>query len=149
MKSKILHENPPLDFNPKISVVLAFIECEGKLLLLLNHPNKAQGLKWTVPGGKIEKQESPMQAIIREVWEETGIQLNQNGPSFCGKFFARNSRIDFHLQIYKVFISPMPLVKLNAEEHIEFQWMEPRDVIHLSLMEGADECLQFVYPDLF
>lgn len=39
-----------------------------------NHPNK--GL-WNGVGGKIERNENPEESVIREIYEETGIQLQK------------------------------------------------------------------------
>ncbi len=145
MKSKVLHQAPPLGFNSKGSVVIAYIEWNGKLLFLLTHPNKAQGLTWSVPGGKIDSGETPIQAIVREVKEETGIQMSQESFFDCGKLYARTSRDDFNLQIFKAKVDMLPSVTINQREHTEFRWLEPREIVRLPLMEGADECLEWVY----
>lgn len=55
--------------------VLVYIEQDGNVLMI--HRQKAdehQGL-WLAPGGKLEKNEAPMEAAIREVYEETGLTL--------------------------------------------------------------------------
>ena len=35
--------------------------------------NKGNGEKWSLPAGAIEPGEAPAQAVVREVWEETGL----------------------------------------------------------------------------
>lgn len=35
--------------------------------------NKGNGEKWSLPAGAIEVGEAPAEAIVREVWEETGL----------------------------------------------------------------------------
>jgi ADP-ribose pyrophosphatase YjhB (NUDIX family) len=46
----------------------------GRLLLILrgHEPGKGQ---WSVPGGRIEPGETDQQAVIREVGEETGLEV--------------------------------------------------------------------------
>lgn len=53
---------------------LCFIRNQDKFLMLHRnkHPNKG---KWNGVGGKIEQGETPSQACLREVKEETGILL--------------------------------------------------------------------------
>ncbi|MDS8762056.1 NUDIX domain-containing protein, partial [Streptococcus pneumoniae] len=43
---------------------------QDKILMV---KSKASG-KWSIPSGEIETGESPQQACIREVWEETGFR---------------------------------------------------------------------------
>lgn len=147
-KNPVLHKEPPSGFQPKFSVVLAYIEWNNKLLFLLTHPNKAQGLTWTAPGGKVEPGETTQQAVIREVKEETGIILHRNSLSECGKFFARNSRVDFNMQIFRIKMDgPLPSIAIEPQEHTEFRWLELHEITQLPLMEGADECLEWTYGD--
>src|SRR5699024_3699407 len=35
--------------------------------------NKGNGEKWSLPAGAIEVGEAPAEAVVREVWEETGL----------------------------------------------------------------------------
>ena len=56
---------------------VCYIEKEGKYLML-HRTKKKKDInkdKWIGIGGKLEKDESPEECIIREVKEETGLQL--------------------------------------------------------------------------
>ncbi|MFN3921646.1 MAG: (deoxy)nucleoside triphosphate pyrophosphohydrolase [Caldimicrobium sp.] len=57
----------------KKKVASAFIEKEGKVLLVKRPIFKKRGGLWEFPGGKIEKGETPEEAIIRELQEELGL----------------------------------------------------------------------------
>lgn len=52
----------------------ALIEQEGKLLLLQRAHPPWQGY-WNLPAGYLEVDETPEQAVIREVLEETGLEI--------------------------------------------------------------------------
>jgi 8-oxo-dGTP diphosphatase len=52
----------------------AYIEKDGRLLLLQRTHNPFAGY-WNLPAGYVEADESPERAIIREVAEETGLQV--------------------------------------------------------------------------
>jgi 8-oxo-dGTP diphosphatase len=54
---------------------LCFIKQGNKLLMLNRDFQPAKGL-WNGVGGKIDEGESPYECVLREVFEETGIQLN-------------------------------------------------------------------------
>ena len=106
-----------------LEVVGAFIVNENGEVLICKRPqNKKQAGLWEFPGGKIEKGESPEQALIREIQEELACEItpiekmtdiNYSYPDF-----------DIHLQIIKA--------KLNvgtpkALEHEEIKWVKPSE----------------------
>ncbi|MDY0394516.1 NUDIX domain-containing protein [Virgibacillus halophilus] len=57
-----------------LKYTICFIQ-RGNQLLLLNREKSPNMGKWNGVGGKIEKNESPKESILREVSEETGIVL--------------------------------------------------------------------------
>ena len=54
-----------------------YIKKDNKYLMLhrTKKKNDVNEGKWVGPGGKLEKNESPEECIIREVMEETGLNL--------------------------------------------------------------------------
>lgn len=57
-----------------IAVVAGLIIRDGKLLIAKRPGDKHMGGRWEFPGGKIERGESPEQALERELNEELGIE---------------------------------------------------------------------------
>ena len=55
-------------------VVAAVIERDGRILIGQRKSTDPHPLKWEFPGGKVEPQETPEHALIRELAEELGIQ---------------------------------------------------------------------------
>ena len=49
----------------------AIITCRGKLLLEKRRDSDV----WGLPGGGVKNYEEPIQAMVREVWEELGIRV--------------------------------------------------------------------------
>ena len=60
-------------------VVAAVIESHGPILACQRRKNDAFGLKWEFPGGKLKPDETPPQALARELREELGVDA-QIGP---------------------------------------------------------------------
>ncbi|RFC54667.1 NUDIX domain-containing protein [Brumimicrobium aurantiacum] len=58
------------------AVVFSYDE-KGLYLLLIERKKAEKGKDWAVPGGFIEDKETPEQAAIRELKEETGIKTKQ------------------------------------------------------------------------
>lgn len=61
--------------DPGVNCAGAFVrDDEGRVLLILraNEPGRGQ---WSVPAGRIEAGETPAEAAVREVREETGLEV--------------------------------------------------------------------------
>lgn len=97
---------------------------EGKVLLV-----KVQNLKgervWTFPKGHLEKGETPRQAALREVEEETGYRCRVESPLMTVRYtFAREGRpVDKKVRWYKM--EPKELVGTpDADEVLATKWMK-------------------------
>lgn len=66
------------DFKDLIEVAACYLEHENYYLFLKRAENKPAGLTWGVPAGKVEKNETPIDALTRELFEETSVQLSSN-----------------------------------------------------------------------
>ena len=55
--------------------------------------------KWDLPKGEIEKGEKPIEAAVRECYEETGLKLNQKDLTELG-FFDYTKNKDLWLYLY-------------------------------------------------
>ena len=75
--SQIIFLEPPADFSPQFEVSGCYCEHQEKILFLLRNANKPQGSSWCIPGGRIELGETPLQAVVREMKEETGVVLRE------------------------------------------------------------------------
>jgi 8-oxo-dGTP diphosphatase len=79
MSSQILAEVRVLSRQyPKKPVVgVGAIILDGDQILLEKRKNAPSKGKWTVPGGLVELGESVEQAVVREVEEETGLEVDE------------------------------------------------------------------------
>lgn len=59
-----------------VEVCAAVIINQGKVLITLRPAGKRHGGFWEFPGGKIDKGESPDQALVRELKEELDIAIS-------------------------------------------------------------------------
>lgn len=65
-------ENGTSTTNLRHVVVHAIVEQEGKILLGKRHDSFLEGGKWGLPAGYVDRNETIYQAVLRELYEETG-----------------------------------------------------------------------------
>lgn len=62
----------------KIEVSIAIVNNSEEQFLIALRPDKVhQGGKWEFPGGKVEKNETPVEAMCRELKEEVGLTVDE------------------------------------------------------------------------
>lgn len=61
-------------------VVVGLIIRDDKILIGQHRPDQPMALQWEFPGGGIEPNESPEQALARELYEELGIMATIGPP---------------------------------------------------------------------
>ncbi|MBB5514027.1 8-oxo-dGTP diphosphatase [Rubricella aquisinus] len=74
---------------------VALIDADGRVLLAQRPEGKSMAGLWEFPGGKVEPDETPEAALIRELQEELGI--NTEASCLAPLTFASHSYDDFHL----------------------------------------------------
>lgn len=74
---------------------VALIDRDGRILLAQRPEGKSMAGLWEFPGGKVEPEETPEAALIRELHEELGIETWQS--CLAPLTFASHSYDDFHL----------------------------------------------------
>ena len=60
---------------PRVHCVGALVHDDAARLLLVQRANAPGRGQWSVPGGKVERGESDVDAVRREVLEETGLHV--------------------------------------------------------------------------
>lgn len=138
----------PEGFNPKFEVVgCCFLHYQDKILLMHRQDFKPEGNRWGIPGGKLDKKEPLISAIIREVFEETGFRLDVERIHYIGKVYIRVPNFDFeyHMVRYLDPIANPGDVKINFREHKGYTWVTPEDALRMDLMTDEDVCFEIVF----
>lgn len=133
------------DFNPIFEVTSCFVEYDGRIVLLLRQDHKPQPNTYGMPAWKIDAWETPIAATLREVREETSIDLKIENLEFISKLYVKYPTYDFIYHIYRSVFDRLPEVKVNPHEHKEFIWIQPEKALNLDLIPGLDVCINKVY----
>lgn len=142
----MIYLQPPENFQPKFYVVACFIEHDGKFLMLLRNPEKTEGNKWGAPAGKRDVGETEVEALVREVWEETGITLSHEQVNRSTPTYDRYPDYDFVFHLFHVLLDEKPQVTIDPQEHQDFCWVSPEEAYQRTLVKDFDQHINVYYP---
>jgi 8-oxo-dGTP pyrophosphatase MutT (NUDIX family) len=120
-----------------IKKVTAFITREtesGRQLLLFEHP--FAGIQ--IPAGTVEPSESPEKAVIREVLEETGLNISSK-PVSLGYH-------ETHLSSNEAFVLP-PATVYARPDTASFDWIEIRSAVQVKVIQKVNGFTQINYTE--
>jgi 8-oxo-dGTP diphosphatase len=114
-------------------IVAALLVRNGRVLLC----HRSAGRRWypdvwDLPGGHVEDEEPPIEALARELEEELGILIQQPGPEL-----ARVVEPEFALRIWLVEKWVGDPVNASPEEHDDLGWFDLSEVSSLSLAHSG------------
>lgn len=99
---------------------LCYILRDGKVLLLKRARPPHVGL-WSPPGGKMQVGESPEECVVREIGEETGLQIHQ--PQLRAIMTVIDIAIPVHWLLFVFRADDVQGDVLPCEEG-ELQWID-------------------------
>ena len=135
----------PHDFKSKFEIVSCFLEHDGKMLLLLRQDHKPQGNTWGVPAGKVEEGETALEAMVRELREETGYVADTLSPTFFKTTYVRYDEYDYVYHIYNLALDKAHEPVIDSKAHKAFEWVTPSASLEKELIQHQDFCINLRY----
>ncbi len=88
--------------------------------------------EWEVPGGEVKFGESPVGALLREVYEECGLRVDVGFPLFVATYFTDSSNKEQCFEVFYFCRMKEPDQEISlSPEHSSYMWMSltrPPDV---------------------
>ena len=137
--SPLLYPKPKVRKKVSIyDIAVSVIEYENKILITKRvNKNFLPGL-WEFPGGKIEKNETAIQAIIREVKEETNLTVSN--PIFLGNIKHKYSHFGVNISLFISF--PKSIKSFNSSQ--EYRWVRMKDILNYPLPKANHKMLDIL-----
>jgi len=116
-----------------IPVVCAIIEQDGLVLCALRSEQMSLPGKWEFPGGKLELNELPEDALIREIKEELNVSIEITDSLPISDYSYVPEKV--------IRLIPFRCVIQNNEipvaaEHAELRWVKKEDLLNLNWAEA-------------
>ncbi|MFQ5529663.1 MAG: A/G-specific adenine glycosylase [Gemmatimonadota bacterium] len=108
-------------------IAVALIWHSGRLLIQRRPEQGLLGGLWEFPGGKVETSESPEQAAVREVLEETGLSIRLEGPAGVIDHAYSHFRITLHA-FHAELDDEHTAVEQRAAETERRRWVRPAEL---------------------
>jgi ADP-ribose pyrophosphatase len=141
----MISRTEPKGFKKKFDVVSVFIDHDGDTLLLHRQDHKPQGNTWAMVAGKVGKGEDLIDALVREIKEEIGLNVKSDDCKYIEGYYIRYPDFDYVYHVYHLPMKEKPTLDVNPEEHKDFRWIKPADALKLDLIPGEDSCIKWFY----
>lgn len=107
---------------------------DGRVLLVLRGRPPAMGT-WSLPGGRLEAGETPEQAAVREVREETGLVVTV--VRHLELFPLRDGELAF--DIHEIHCAPVDedATPIAGDDAADVRWVRPADFPSLGVTEAV------------
>lgn len=110
----------------QIVVVGAVIVRDGMILCAQRGSSGALGGMWEFPGGKVEANESPREALIREIAEELGCRVD-----IGDELMTTTHEYDFGFVTLTTFFCALIDGEPRLTEHQAVIWLSPDELLSI------------------
>jgi 8-oxo-dGTP diphosphatase len=126
---------------PFLAVSAAIVR-DGRILLVRRARAPGRGL-YSLPGGVVEAGETLHQAVVREVYEETGLTVEPVGLAGHREAIVRDAsgRVQRHFVILPFACRWRAGEAMPSEEVAEARWLKPDEMADLATTEGLADII--------
>ncbi len=114
----------------------AFIVHDGKVLLLRESVKYEDGTnfdKWIEPGGRVQPGENFREGLLREIKEETGLEVDIVAPFYVDEWRPKVRGEQWQIIGTFFVCRPRSTEVVLGEDHEEYKWVTPNEAATLSL----------------
>jgi 8-oxo-dGTP pyrophosphatase MutT (NUDIX family) len=113
-------------FLKRTSRAYVIIEHKAEFLVIKNLFGRKQ---WHLPGGGVKKDESAKLAVIRETWEEVGLQLEPKELTEIASGTWKTDKLGFSYTIFHVKLSEQPDdLDIQKPEVLDAAWLTKAEI---------------------
>ncbi|MGN1089325.1 MAG: NUDIX domain-containing protein [Huintestinicola sp.] len=130
------------------------VNSEGKILITKRHSDKNYGGMWEITGGSVVSGEEPLEAAVRELYEETGLKTEPYKLSYRGEIVRPGNWGGNAIHIFYLYKGDFTEANifLQPDETVDFRLCTPQEIYDMTLngefIDFVYERIKAVYPDI-
>lgn len=135
-KNKLLNKARSIEESYKngiVKIVTAGVikNKENKILITKRNDKGPLGGKWEFPGGKLEKNESLIETLFRELKEELSIEVG----NFIPFMLVDEDYPTFHIRLFS-FLCTLLNGEIILSEHTDYRWISSLEILNYDLAKA-------------
>lgn len=120
---KLIPKNTPI-----VAKIFIFNE-KGEVLMLQRSARcYPRPLGWDLPGGKVGSTEDPQQSVLRELYEEAGLEADESTILYT---VTQSEPKHIITMVYRGNAKNSDVAL--SWEHSQYRWVKPSEVVHLDM----------------
>lgn len=130
---------------PKMPIVaVGALVLQDRNILLVRRVNEPGKGKWSIPGGTVELGESLKDAVIREVYEETGLVVEVSELLDVVEVIRKDNagNIVFHYVILDYLAKPVGGTLRAASDASDVIWVSVDEVMNMEITDSLRAMLR-------
>lgn len=153
LSMSVLHAGTQNEMQYDIVTKAVLFDDEGRILLLKRSAtDKRRPNQWDLPGGHVDEGEMPADAVIREIWEESGLHASIKHLVYAKTEIVtwqdertRKHRSNTTWQ-YFICVTNEKNARLS-HEHSEYCWIDLKKALELVTYDRHLEVLRHVHDN--
>jgi ADP-ribose pyrophosphatase YjhB (NUDIX family) len=106
-------------FHPRVRGVGVFVRCNERVVLV----RSTYQSWWGLPGGRVDRGETPRAAAARELREETSVAVDPSALRELGELELAHNHIRDHVTLFELRCEREPELRCDGFEIAELRWL--------------------------
>jgi 8-oxo-dGTP diphosphatase len=123
----------------RAEVCVGAVAVERDHLLMIRRGRGAAAGQWSIPGGRVEFGETLASAVVREVFEETGLEVVAD--SYLGLVERIDGEHHFVIHDFLVTVMDRNTRPVAGDDAAEAEWVPFEDITERHVVDGLIEFL--------
>jgi 8-oxo-dGTP pyrophosphatase MutT (NUDIX family) len=133
------------EISQRIAAKALIVNSDGKVLILREaqaYKDATNKGKYDVPGGRLEPGEPFLEALVREVKEETGLRVRPEGPVHVDEWRPVIRGVENQIVGMFIVCRPRTETVVLGADHDEYQWISADEADSYRLLPAVKAALQ-------